>query len=331
MQARGVSHAGGRNAIRAGAEPTPSRPRGPACILAAEAPLDVYLIDGTYELFRHYYAVPSARDAGGHEVAAVRGVVASVLGMMNRGATHVGAATDHVIESFRNRLWRGYKTSAGIDPDLLAQFPLLEEALQALGVAVWPMVEYEADDALAAGAARAELDPRVERVIICTPDKDLAQSVRGERVVQLNRRTNVTLDAAGVVKKFGVPPASIPDYLALVGDAADGYPGLKGWGAKSTAAVLAKFGHLEAIPDDWRTWRVNAANAAGLAATLTSERDHAFLFRDLATLRTDIPLFESVDELRWAGPTPAFAAIGARLDAAKGEARDGQVKVKGRR
>jgi 5'-3' exonuclease len=280
-----------------------------------EFTLDVYLIDGTYELFRHFYALPSARDRDGLEVAAVRGVVGSVLAMINRDATHVAVATDHVIESFRNRLWPGYKTGEGIDPHLLAQFPLLEEALSALGVVVWPMVEFEADDALAAGAAAAARDPRVGRVIICTPDKDLAQCVRGTRVVQLNRRTRAIRDEAGVIAKFGVPPASIPDYLALVGDAADGFPGLPGWGAKSAAAVLARYGHLEAIPEDWRTWGVNAASPAALARTLASERAHAFLFRDLATLRTDIPLFESVDELRWQGPTPAFAPLAARLDA----------------
>ena len=260
--------------------------------------------------------MPSALDADGHDVGAVRGVVGSILGMINRGATHVAVATDHVIESFRNSLWRGYKSSAGVDPALLAQFHPLEDALRALGVAVWPMVEFEADDALASGAVRAAADPRVERVIICTPDKDLGQCVRGTRVVQLDRRRNLTRDEAGVIAKFGVPPASIPDYLALVGDASDGYPGLPGWGAKSTAAVLAKFEHLEQIPDDWRTWSVNAANAAALAATLAREREHAYLFRDLATLRTTIPLFESVDALRWAGPTPDFAAIGARLDSA---------------
>ena len=281
-----------------------------------ELPLNLYLIDGTYELFRHYYALPSARDADGHEVAAVRGVVGSVLGLINGGVTHLAVATDHVIESFRNRLWRGYKTSAGVPADLLAQFIPLEEALSALGVAVWPMVEYEADDALAAGAARAAHDARVERVTICTPDKDLAQSVRGTRIVQLDRRRNELRDEAGVVKKFGVPPASIPDYLALVGDSSDGYPGLKGWGPKSSAAVLARFGHLEAIPADARDWHVNAANAATLANTLVRDRAHAFLFRDLATLRTEIPLFESVDELKWAGPKPEFAAIGARLDLA---------------
>jgi len=278
--------------------------------------LDVYLVDGTYELFRHYYALPSARDRDGCEVAAVRGVLASVMGMVNDGATHIGVATDHVIESFRNGLWPGYKTGEGIEPDLLAQFPLLEDALSAAGVVVWPMVEFEADDALAAAAMAAARDARVERVIICTPDKDLAQCVRGTRVVQLNRRTRVTLDEAGVIQKFGVSPESIPDYLALVGDAADGYPGLPGWGAKSSAAVLARFAHLESIPSDWREWHVNAANASALAHTLSSERDRALLFRTLATLRTDIALFDDVDHLRWNGPTPAFATLAARFDAA---------------
>ena len=278
--------------------------------------MDVHLIDGTYELFRHYYAVPRARDAHGREIGAVRGVVGSVLGMLNRGATHVGVATDHVIESVRNDLWSGYKTGAGIEPDLLAQFPLLEEALAALGVVVWPMVRFEADDALAAAAARADADPRVTRVFVCTPDKDLAQSVRGMRVVQLDRRKNAIRGEDGIVAKFGVPPASIPDYLALVGDAADGYPGLKGWGAKSTAAVLARFGRLEDIPADWREWRVNAASPASLAMTLARERDNAYLFRTLATLRTDVPVFEDVDELRWTGPTERFAAMAAAFDAA---------------
>jgi 5'-3' exonuclease len=261
--------------------------------------LDVYLVDGTYELFRHYYALPSARDRDGCEVAAVRGVLASVLGMIKSGATHIAVATDHVIESFRNELWPGYKTGAGIEPALLAQFSLLEETLSAAGIVVWPMVEFEADDALAAAAVAAARDARVDRVIICTPDKDLAQCVRGTRIVQLNRRTRVTVDEAGVIKKFGVPPQSIPDYLALVGDAADGYPGLPGWGAKSTAAVLARFGHLEDIPTDWREWHVNAAHASALAHTLSGERERAMLFRRLATLRTDIALFDDVDQLRW--------------------------------
>jgi 5'-3' exonuclease len=278
--------------------------------------VDVHLIDGTYELFRHYYAVPKARDAQGREIAAVRGVVGSILGMLNRGATHVGVATDHVIESFRNDLWPGYKTGAGIEPDLLAQFPLLEDALRALGVVVWPMVEFEADDALAAAAAKADAEARVTRVFVCTPDKDLAQTVRGHRVVQLNRRTNIVCAEDGVERKFGVSPASIPDYLALVGDAADGYPGLRGWGAKSTAAVLARFRRLEDIPADWREWRVNAASPAALALTLARDRDHVFLFRTLATLRTDVPVFDDVDELRWNGPTDRFPSLAAEFDAA---------------
>jgi 5'-3' exonuclease len=275
--------------------------------------MNVYLVDGTYELFRHYHALPSARDAAGREIAAVRGVLASILGLITKSSRHVGVATDHVIESFRNRLWPGYKTSAGIEPDLLAQFPILEDALQAMGVVVWPMTEFEADDALASAAALAAQDERVGQVVICTPDKDLAQCVRGGRVVQLNRRTRVTIDEEGVVRKFGVRPASIPDYLALVGDAADGYPGLRGWGAKSAAAVLARFNHLEQIPPDWRAWGVNANNPAALAATLDSERDRALLFRDLAMLRTHLPLFASVDELEWNGPTERFAALAASM------------------
>jgi 5'-3' exonuclease len=268
--------------------------------------LDIYLIDGTYELFRHYYAMPSARDAQGREVAAVRGVVASVLGMMNGGARYVGVATDHVIESFRNRLWPDYKTGDGIEPDLLAQFPLLEEALAAVGIATWPMIEFEADDALAAAATAAARDPRVDRIVICTPDKDLAQCVRGTRIVQMDRRRRTIRDEAGIVAKFGVSPASIPDYLALVGDAADGYPGLPGWGARSAAAVLSRFGHLESIPRDWREWKgVNAARPGALAYMLEHERERAFLFRDLATLRCDIELFDSVEDLRWQ-PTGAI-------------------------
>ena len=278
--------------------------------------MEVHLVDGTYELFRHYYAMPSAKDQDGREVAAVRGVLASVLGMIKGGATHIAVATDQIIESFRNGLWAGYKTGEGIEPDLLSQFSLLEETLRAAGVVVWPMVEFEADDALAAGAMAAAKDARVERVIICTPDKDLAQCVRGTRIVQLNRRTRVTYDEAGVIQKFGVAPESIPDYLALVGDTSDGYPGLPGWGAKSSAAVLAKFVHLESIPADWREWRVNAANAGALAGTLARERDRAMLFRTLATLRTDIALFDNVDQLRWNGPTPAFPEYAARFDAA---------------
>jgi 5'-3' exonuclease len=235
------------------------------------------------------------------------------------GATHIGVATDHVIESFRNGLWRGYKTSAGVPKDLLSQFPILEEALVAAGFVVWPMVEFEADDALASAAEIAARDTRVERVIICTPDKDLAQSVRGSRIVQMDRRARTTRDEAGIVEKFGVSPASIPDYLALVGDSADGYPGLPGWGAKSAGAVLAKFHHLEAIPGEWQQWSVNARNAAGLARALNAERDRALRFRTLATLRTDLQLFKSVDELKWNGPTKSFEALAARLE---GKRRD---------
>jgi 5'-3' exonuclease len=279
--------------------------------------MEIYLVDGTYELFRHYYAVPKARDADGREVGAVRGVLASLLGMVREGTTHIAVATDHIIESFRNHLWPGYKTSAGVERDLLAQFPLLEEVLSAAGFVVWPMIEFEADDALAAGAIKAARNKRVERVIICTPDKDLAQCVSGTRIVQLSRRTQVILDEQGVFKKFGVMPPSIPDYLALVGDSADGYPGLPGWGAKSSAAVLAKFLHLESIPADWRNWSVNAANACGLAATLAEQRERAMLFRTLATLRVDIPLFDDVEELRYRQPSPAFEALSNRLKSAQ--------------
>jgi 5'-3' exonuclease len=283
--------------------------------------LKIYLVDGTYELFRHYYALPSAKDKDGVEVGAVRGVLASVLGMIKQGAAHIAVATDHIIESFRNDLWPGYKTGQGIDPALWSQFPLLEEVLSAAGVVVWPMVEFEADDALAAAAAIAARDTRVEQVIICTPDKDLAQCVQGTRVVQLNRRKRALIDEAGVIAKYGVAPASIPDYLALVGDSADGYPGLPGWGAKSAAAVLSKYGRFECVPKDWREWHVNATNASGLANTLFSNYELALLFRNLATLRLDIPLFDDVERLRWQGPTPQFGEIAARLDAAVTEKR----------
>jgi 5'-3' exonuclease len=276
----------------------------------------VHLVDGTYELFRHFHAVPPARDATGQEIGAVRGVVGSIRGMLNQGATHIGVATDHVIESFRNDLWPGYKTGEGIEPDLLSQFPLLEEALTALGVVIWPMVEYEADDALASAAVKAAADPRVGQVRICTPDKDLAQCVSGTRIVQEDRLRRTIRDEAGVAVKFGVPPASIPDYLALVGDSSDGYPGLSGWGAKSAAAVLAKFGHIESIPVDWRGWGVNVARPGALSSTLENNRSLAMLFRDLATLRTDVAVFASVDDLQWRGPTPAFAAIKSRFDQA---------------
>jgi 5'-3' exonuclease len=289
--------------------------------------MQVHLIDGTYELFRHYYALPKVRDSRGQEVAAVRGVLASLMGMLGNGVTHMGVATDHVIESFRNDLWPGYKTGEGVEPELLAQFPLLEEALSALGIVVWRMVEFEADDALAAAAKAAADDARVERVIICTPDKDLAQCVRGTRVVQLDRRKNITRDELGVVAKFGVEPASIPDYLALVGDSADGFPGLPGWGAKSAAAVLAKFNHLESIPADWREWGVNVASPKALSSTLAANLDQALLFRVLATLRTDVPVFDSVDQLEWKGPTADFAPLAARLDSSVTKSKSQEPKA----
>jgi 5'-3' exonuclease len=279
--------------------------------------MEVHLIDGTYELFRHYYALPSAKDSDGREVAAVRGVLGSLLSMMQAGTTYIGVATDHVIESFRNRIWPGYKTGQGVDPELLAQFPLLEETLNALGVVVWAMEEYEADDALASAAFLAREDSRVERVVISTPDKDLAQCVLGTRVVQLDRRRRVERDEQGVIQKFGVKPRSIPDYLALVGDTADGYPGLPGWGAKSAAAVLSRFGRLEAIPPNAQDWHVTVSNQRSLSEVFNRERDLAFLFRDLATLRTDLHLFFTVDDLLWTGPTSSFAHIAERLDRAK--------------
>jgi 5'-3' exonuclease len=264
-------------------------------------------------LFRHYYALPSIRDRAGIEIAAVRGVVLSLLSMLREGATHIGVATDHVIESFRNELWPGYKTSEGIEPELFAQFPILEEALSAFGFTVWPMVEFEADDALASAACAAALNSTVERVIICTPDKDLAQCVQGTRVVQMNRRARSLQDESGVVAKFGVLPTSIPDYLALVGDSADGYPGLQRWGAKSAGAVLARYLHIEQIPEDANSWEVKVANARTLATTLALERERARLFRTLATLRCDIRLFDSVEQLRWKGPASGFKAMAKRL------------------
>jgi 5'-3' exonuclease len=270
----------------------------------------VHLVDGTYELFRHHYGQPKDTDTQTLRIGATRGVLRSVLDMLERGATHLGVATDHVIESFRNEMWLGYKTSEGMEPLLLAQFPLLEEALDALGVTVWAMVELEADDALAAAARAAATDERVEQVIICTPDKDLAQCVVDARVIQLDRRTGKVFEHAGVVEKFGVPPASIPDWLALVGDSADGFPGLPGFGAKTAAAVLARYQRLEAIPPDAADWDVPAIRGVPrLAATLAECREAAFLFRDLATLRADADIGVTVDGLEWHGPRPGLAEI----------------------
>jgi 5'-3' exonuclease len=276
--------------------------------------MDVHLIDGTYELFRHYFAVPEHRDDGGTDVGATRGVVGSVLQLLEDGATHVGVATDHVIESFRNDLWPGYKTSAGVEPTLLAQFPVVEDALEALGVVVWAEVELEADDALASAAEAARADPDVGRAVICTPDKDLAQCVRDPDVVQLDRRNQRYLDEAAVQDKFGVPPPAIPDYLALVGDSADGFPGLPGWGAKSASTVLARYGRLDAIPDDPRTWDVDVRGAARLASTLADQRPLAELFRLLATLRTDASVGEPA-AWRWTGPAEDLPRWADRLGA----------------
>lgn len=274
----------------------------------------VHLVDGTYELFRHFYGLRNANN-GDAPFGAVRGVLHLMLQMVETGATHIGVATDHVIESFRNDLWRGYKTGAGIERALAAQFRPLEEALAVMGVVVWPMVELEADDALASAAALAAADPRVQKVCIWTPDKDLSQCVTGDRVVQVDRKSGHVRDAAGVQKKFGVWPESIPDYLALVGDAADGYPGLPGFGAKSAAAVLSRFGHLEDIPADSAAWQCNVSRAGRLAAILAEQRDDAFLFRTLATLRSDAKLFGGTDELRWTGPTREFASYAKYIGA----------------
>ncbi len=273
----------------------------------------VYLVDGTYELFRHHFGQPAKKSAGGTEIAATRGVVTSVLSMLASGNTHLGVATDHVIESFRNDLWPAYKTAEGVPPELLAQFELLEAALRALGVLVWPMVDLEADDALGSAAAVAADDPAVDQVVLCTPDKDLAQCVRGRRVVQLDRRSGTETDEDGVREKFGVSPASIPDYLALVGDSADGFPGLRGWGKRSAAAVVSHYEHLDAIPDQVSDWdpavREAVRVAPRLAATLAAERELAGLFCDLATLRLDRSLLADVGALAWAGPTPDFPAV----------------------
>ena len=269
----------------------------------------VHLIDGTYELFRYHYGRRRAIDREGRPVGGVLGVLASLLELLEHGATHMAVATDHVIESFRNDMWPGYKTSEGIDPDVLAQFHPLEDALRAMGVAVWPMKELEADDGLASGAARAVRDPRVQRVYICTPDKDLSQCVVGGRVVQWDMRKDEIRDERGVVAKFGVPPASIPDYLALVGDSADGFPGIRGWGVKSTAAVLGRYLHLEHIPGRADRWDVQVRRAERLAATLAADRAAALLFRDLATLRDGAVLFEDVDELEWRGVGAGFGEL----------------------
>ena len=276
--------------------------------------MDVHLVDGTYELFRYHFALPSHLTGDGREVAAARGVAGSVLTMIEEGATHVGVATDHVIESFRNDLWPTYKDGSGVDPDLLSQFGLVEDLLRAIGVTVFAMVEYEADDALGAASRVAAADDRVERVIICTPDKDLGQCVGG-KVVQMDRRKGTIIGVDGVREKFGVGPESIPDYLALVGDTADGFPGLPGWGAKSAATVLARYGRLEDIPAGADDWDVTVRGAGKLARTLQDNYADALLFRRIATIEYDAPTVDDVDELEWNGPLPELVELAESVDA----------------
>jgi len=287
--------------------------------------MKVHLLDGTYELFRHYFAVPK-KQVGGKEIGAIEGVVGSVVGMLESGVTHVAVATDHVIESFRNDMYPGYKSSAGVEKELLDQFWPLEDALRALGVVVWAMTDVEADDALASGAAIAARDNRVEQVLICTPDKDVGQCVVDKLIVQFDRRKREMRDEEGVIAKFGVRPQSIPDYLGLVGDSSDGFPGVKGWGAKSAAAVLAHYGHIEDIPDEARAWDVDLRGKDKLATTLKENRDLAMLCKDLATLRVDDKLIADVDELEWHGPNENFAAICEQLDAPELVRRVGAIR-----
>lgn len=276
--------------------------------------MDVHLVDGTYELFRYHFALPSHVTDDGREVAAARGVAGSVLTMLEEGATHVGVATDHVIESFRNDLWPTYKDGSGVQPDLLGQFGLVEDLLSALGVAVFAMVEYEADDALGAAARVAATDDRVDRVVICTPDKDLGQCVGG-KVVQMDRRKGTVIGVDGVREKFGVGPESIPDYLALVGDTADGFPGLPGWGAKSAATVLARYGRLEDVPAGADDWDVTVRGAGKLARTLQEQFSEALLFRRIATIEYDAPTIDGVDDLEWRGPRSELVELAESVDA----------------
>lgn len=272
--------------------------------------MNIHLIDGTYELFRNHFGAPPRKAPDGREVGATLGLLRGLLALLNApGVTHVACAFDHVIESFRNELYSGYKTGAGVDPNLIAQFPMAEEAVSALGLTVWPMVEFEADDALASAVARYKNEPAVEQIVICSPDKDLAQLVSGARIVCWDRRRDIIIDEEGVVAKYGVRPASIPDWLALVGDSADGFPGVPSWGEKSAAAVLARYGHLEDIPDDPQTWGLPAARAARLAASLAQHKADALLFRRLATLREDVRLQESLDDLAWQGARPRLREI----------------------
>lgn len=282
---------------------------------STNVPFRVHLIDGTYELFRYFFAAPSHVTDEGLEVGAARGVLRSMIQLLEEGATHIGIATDHVITSFRNDLWEGYKDGSDIDPEIHGQFQLLEDILEAAGFTVWPMIEVEADDALGAAAVRYAADDRVDEVLICTPDKDLGQAVSDEAgIVQFDRRKGVRYDEAGIFEKFGVRPESIPDYLGLVGDTADGFPGLPGWGAKSTSTVLARYGHIEDIPLAAGQWDISVRGGAKLAKTLTDQRDLAILFRRVATLEYDAPINDNVADLQWTGPTERFAEVAKAVD-----------------
>ena len=280
--------------------------------------MKVHLVDGTYELFRHYFGAPSHITSEGYEVGATRAVLASMLSLLEQGATHIGIATDHTITSFRNELYEGYKDGSDIDPDISGQFHILEDLLEAAGFIIFPMVEFEADDALASAAVRSTVDKRVDQVVICTPDKDLGQCLTPDhKIIQYDRRKKLEMNYEAIIEKFGVPPESIPDYLGLMGDTADGFPGLQGWGAKSSSSVLAVYNHIEHIPEDPEKWEVSVRGAKKLAATLNENQSLALLFRQIATLSYDAPTFGSIDELHWEGPGSDFVQIAEKLDATR--------------
>ena len=280
--------------------------------------MKVHLVDGTYELFRHYFGAPSHITSEGYEVGATRAVLASMLSLLEQGATHIGIATDHTITSFRNELYEGYKDGSDIDPDISGQFHILEDLLEAAGFIIFPMVEFEADDALASAAVRSTVDKRVEQVVICTPDKDLGQCLTPDhKIVQYDRRKKLEMNYEAIIEKFGVRPESIPDYLGLMGDTADGFPGLQGWGAKSSSSVLAVYNHIEHIPEDPEKWEVPVRGAKKLAATLNENQSLALLFRQIATLSYDAPTFGSIDELHWEGPGSDFVQIAEKLDSTR--------------
>ena len=280
--------------------------------------MKVHLVDGTYELFRHYFGAPSHITSEGYEVGATRAVLASMLSLLEQGATHIGIATDHTITSFRNELYEGYKDGSDIDSDISGQFHILEDLLEAAGFIIFPMVEFEADDALASAAVRSTVDKRVDQVVICTPDKDLGQCLTPDhKIVQYDRRKKLEMNYEAIIEKFGVRPESIPDYLGLMGDTADGFPGLQGWGAKSSSSVLAVYNHIEHIPEDPEKWEVSVRGAKKLAATLNENQSLALLFRQIATLSYDAPTFGSIDELHWEGPGSDFVQIAEKLDSTR--------------